>query len=98
MTNPALIFVPCIVFSLLWPTLSPQLIFDRFHASLLLDEVIDDLGGLFVLQLRLGDAAHVEEVLQLGIQVVQLCGRSKKKQNGRVQNDAGVGFIVMLVS
>lgn len=56
----------------LGPTLPPQLVLDGLHASLLLDEVVDDFGRLSVLQLRLRDAAHVEQVLQLRIQVVQL--------------------------
>lgn len=53
-------------------TLPPQLILDGLHSSLLLDEVVDDLGRLSVLQLGLRDAAHVEQVLQLRVQVVQL--------------------------
>lgn len=53
-------------------TLPPQLVLHGLHPSLLLDEVVDDLGRLAVLQLSLRDAAHVEQVLQLGVQVVQL--------------------------
>lgn len=41
-------------------TLSPELILNSLHTTLLLNEVINDLGRLFVLQLGLGDAAHVE--------------------------------------
>lgn len=53
-------------------TLPPELVFDGFHSSVLLDEVVDDLGGLLVLQLSLVDAANVKQVLQLRVQVVQL--------------------------
>lgn len=59
-------------------TLSAELIFDGLHASFLLDEVVDDFGGLLVLQLGLGDAAHIEEVLQIRVQVVHL-----DKEEGR---------------
>ena len=55
-------------------TLSPELVLHRLHAALLLDELVDDLGRLFVLQLGLRDTAHVEQVLELGVQVVQLGG------------------------
>lgn len=59
-------------------TLSAELVLDGLDASLLLDEVVDDLGGLLVLQLGLGDAAHVEQVLQLWVQVVHLQDREGK--------------------
>lgn len=52
--------------------MSAELVLDGLNASLLLDEVVDDLGGLLVLQLGLGDAAHVEQVLQLRVQVVHI--------------------------
>lgn len=53
-------------------TLSSQLVLDCLHPSLLLDEVVDDLGRFSVLQLSLRDAAHVEQVLQFRVQVIQL--------------------------
>lgn len=53
-------------------TLPPQLILHGLHPSLLLDEVVDHLRRLAVLQLSLGDAAHVKQVLQLRVQIVQL--------------------------
>lgn len=59
-------------------TLPPQLILDGLHSSLLLDEVVDDLGRLSVLELGLRDAAHVEQVLQLRVQVVQLQETSQR--------------------
>lgn len=51
-------------------TLPPELVFDSFHSSVLLDEVVDDLGGLLVLQLSLIDAANIKEVLELRVQVI----------------------------
>lgn len=60
-------------------TLSAELVLDGLHASLLLDEVVDDLGGLLVLQLGLGDAAHVEQVLQLWVQVVHLEDKRRRR-------------------
>lgn len=59
-------------------TLPPQLVLHSFHPSLLLNEVVDDLGRLAVLQLSFRDAAHVKEVLQLRIQVVQLQHKKTK--------------------
>lgn len=53
-------------------TLPPQLVLDSLHPSLLLDKVVDDLRRLSILQLSLGDAAHVKQVLQFRVQVVQL--------------------------
>ena len=55
-------------------TLSPELLLHRLQAALLLDELVDDLGRLLVLQLGLRDVAHVEQLLELGVQVVQLGG------------------------
>lgn len=63
-------------------TLSAELIFDGLDASFLLDEVVDDFGGLLVLQLGLGDAAHIEEVLQIRVQVVHL----DKEEGPRVKH------------
>ena len=53
-------------------TLSPQLILHSLYSALLLDEVIDDFGCLLVLELGLGDATHIEQALQLRVQVIQL--------------------------
>lgn len=53
-------------------TLPPELVLDSFHSSVLLDKVVDDLGGLLVFQLSLVDAADIKQVLQLWVQVSQL--------------------------
>ena len=52
--------------------MSPELVLHGLHAALLFDELVDDLGRLAVLQLGLRDAAHVEQVLELWVQVVEL--------------------------
>ena len=57
-------------------TLPTEFVFDSFHSSVLLNKVVDDLGGLLVFQLSLIDAANIEQVLQLRVQVIQL-----QKQN-----------------
>ncbi len=62
----------CVCVCVFFLTLPPQLILHGLHSSLLLDEVVDDLGRLAVLQLSLRDAAHVKQVLQFRIQVVEL--------------------------
>lgn len=48
-------------------TLSPELIFDSFYASVHLNEVVDDLGSFLILQLSLIDATNVEQVFQLWV-------------------------------
>lgn len=53
-------------------TLPPELVFDSFHSSVLLNEVVDDLGGLLVFQLSLIDATNIKQVFQLRVQVIQL--------------------------
>lgn len=53
-------------------SLPPQLVLDRLHPALLLDEIVDDFRRLSVLQLSLGDPTHVKQVLQLRVQVVQI--------------------------
>lgn len=53
-------------------TLPPELVFDSFHSSVLLNEFVDDLGGLLVFQLSLIDAANIKQVLQLRVQVIEL--------------------------
>lgn len=50
----------------------PQLVLHSLYASFLFDEVVDDFGRLFVFQLSLGDAAHVKEVLQFRVKVIQI--------------------------
>lgn len=64
-------------------TLPPELVFDGFHSAVLLDEVVDDLGGLLVLQLSLVDAADIKEVLQLRVQVVQLWSQNDETLSKR---------------
>lgn len=71
-------------------TLPPQLVLHSLHPSLLLNEVVDDLRRLAVLQLGLRDAAHVEEVLQLRVKVVQLRQEETKPFFMRKVHTAGI--------
>lgn len=52
--------------------MSPQLILHSLYATLLLNEVVDDLRRLLVFQLGLRDATHVKQVLQLWVQIIQI--------------------------
>lgn len=47
-----------------------QLPFDRLHASRLLDDIIDELGGLFILQLIFTDSGFGEQLPQIRVNVV----------------------------
>lgn len=52
--------------------MSPQLVLHGLYTSFLLNEVIDDLRRLFVFELCLRDATHIKQVLQFGVQVIQI--------------------------
>lgn len=49
-----------------------RLPFDCLHASGLLDDIIDELGGLFILQLIFTDPGLGEQVPQIRVQVVEI--------------------------
>ena len=51
-------------------TSSVQLPLDRLHASGLLDDIIDELGGLFILHLFFTDAGLGEQLPQVRVKVV----------------------------
>lgn len=52
--------------------MSSKFIFYSLYASFLLNEVVDDLGRLFVFELCLRNATHVKQVLQVRVQVIQI--------------------------
>lgn len=52
--------------------MSPQLILHSLYTALLLNEVVDDLRRLLIFELGLRDATHVEQVLQLWVQIIQI--------------------------
>lgn len=52
--------------------MSSHFVFDRFHSSLLLDEVVDDFRRLFVFEFVLRNATHVEQFLKVWVQVIQI--------------------------
>lgn len=50
----------------------PQFVLHSLDSSFLLDEVINNFRRFFVSELSLGDPAHIKEVLQLRVQVIQI--------------------------
>lgn len=53
-------------------TSSVHLPFDRLHASRLLDDIIDELGGLFIPHLSFTDPSLRQQLPQVGVQVVEI--------------------------
>lgn len=52
------------------PASSVHLPFDRLHASRLLDDFIDELGGLFIVHLIFTDPSFGEQLPQIRVNVV----------------------------
>lgn len=65
-----------------------HLLFDRLHASRLLDDVVDELRGRFIPHVSLADPSLGEQVPQVGVKVVRI--KAEMTHMPEVQKRRGV--------